>query len=809
MMKKFNWVMHKTVVTTLLLLWTSAMTAQELFTGFFNFSWDEKEGKIWLDVTNRLDQEFLYVNSLSSGVGSNDIGLDRNQLGSDRIVKFVRSGPKLLLVEPNYRYRAESENPKERLAVEQAFAKSVIWGFKVEDNDGKAVIDITPFLLRDAHNVSRTLERARQGSYKPDDSRSAINISRTRNFPMNTEFDAIVTFTGSAQGDWIRSVTPNPDAVTVNVHHSFIALPDDEYTPRKYDPRSGYIPMSYYDYATPIDQPLEKKFIIRHRLEKKNPELTISDPVEPIVYYIDSGCPEPIKSALIEGGLWWDQAFEAAGYRNAFQVRELPDGADPMDVRYNMINWTHRSTRGWSYGSSVVDPRTGEILKGHVLLGSLRVRQDYLIAQGLAGEFSDTNNNTAMLTEMALARLRQLSAHEIGHTIGLMHNFAASVNDRASVMDYPHPYITLDVAGNLDFSKAYDQQIGVWDKRMIIYGYQDFPSGVNEEQALNQIIDESIAMGLKYLSDEDARGIGSASPHAHLWDNGRDPMTEFNRLTEIRKQALATFNEQRIPEGTYLAYLEQVLVPVYYGHRYQTEAVSKLIGGIDYAYNLRGDGQAAPKAVSPSIQQQAAATLMSTLDPVFLEIQSRFLDLIPPQPAGYERHRELFASYTGLTLDPMAIAESSVTHTLSLMLHPERLARIHQQHLYDETQISLPAYLSMMHKSINKFVTDNLRLEAIKQLVQKQFTHQMLNLAGDRTIQPQVAACALMEVSNIRTETFSQLGRPSADDAGAHRLYLLRLIEEFESHPENFKLPEAKTMPPGAPIGCDIDAHQH
>lgn len=777
--------------------------AQEHFEGFFNFFWDPAEGKIWLEIDKRWDQEFLYVNALSAGVGSNDIGLDRNQLGSDRIVKFIRSGPKLLLVELNYRYRAESDNPKERLAVEQAFAQSVLWGFKIENKYGKSVIDITSFLLRDAHNVARTLERTRQGTYKVDDSRSAVNMSRTRSFPKNTEFDAIVTLVGIAQGDWIRSVTPNPDAVTVNMHHSFIELPDDNYTPREYDPRSGFIPLAYYDYATPIDQPLEKKMILRHRLEKMNPELPISDPIEPIIYYIDPGCPEPIKSALIEGALWWDQAFASAGYRNAFQVRELPEGADPMDVRYNVINWVHRSTRGWSYGSSVVDPRTGEILKGHVLLGSLRVRQDYLIAQGLGGEFTDTSDNSDVLTEMALARLRQLSAHEVGHTIGLMHNFAASVNDRASVMDYPHPYITINADGELDFSSAYDTAIGLWDKRMILFGYQDFPDHINEGRALDEIVQESIGMGLKYITDEDARPAGSAHPYAHLWDNGADPIAELNRINELRNVALKNFGEQVIPEGTTMAYLEQVLVPLYYSHRYQVEAVAKMIGGVEYSYNMRGDGQTGPKAVDALIQQQALFALMGTLDPQFLELEERIVNLIPPQPAGYDRHRELFTSYTGLTLDPLAIAESSVNHTLQFLLNPERLARIQQQQIYDPVQRRLTEYFHTLQQMIHKLDRSTSRREALAQIIEKRFVSQLLSLSGEKSIQSQVTAAALLQLKGIEADLREQLELPAPGEVAAHRLYLLHLIEEFNRNPESFKLPEEKKMPPGAPIGCE------
>ena len=278
--------------------------------------------------------------------------------------------------------------------------------------------------------------------------------------------------------------------------------------------------MSYADYATPIQDPLVKRFIIRHRLRKKDPTAPLSDPVQPIVYYVDRGAPEPIRSALIEGASWWSQAFVAAGYKNAFQVKELPEGVDPMDVRYNVIEWVHRSTRGWSYGTSIIDPRTGEIIKGHVSLGSLRVRQDFLIAQGLVEAYANGATPDPRLLELSLARLRQLAAHEVGHTLGLQHNFAASTQNRASVMDYPPPLVSIDSKGNIDLSQAYATGIGAWDKRTILYGYREFPNGTDEAAGLASILQENIAQGLRYLTDADARPPGSANPFAHLWDSG-------------------------------------------------------------------------------------------------------------------------------------------------------------------------------------------------------------------------------------------------------------------------------------------------
>ncbi len=782
---------------------TAKIAGMKAFPGYFPFYWDEKEGKIWLEI-NRWDEEVLYVNSLAAGVGSNDIGLDRNQLGDTRIVKFHRVGPKVLMLQPNYRYRAISDNPDERNSVAEAFAQSALWGFKVEaEENGRALVDFTPFLLRDAHGVSAKLKASNQGVYRVDDSRSAVFMERTKNFPQNSEFEAIVTFTGEGAGNWLRSVAPTPEAVTVRMHHSLIQLPDANYKPRVYDPRCGYYAESYYDYATPISQPLVKRFITRHRLEKKDPNAKMSEAVDPIVYYLDRGAPEPIKSALMEGAAWWNQAFEAAGYKNAFQVKELPADADPLDVRYNVINWVHRSTRGWSYGSTVTDPRTGEIIKGHVLLGSLRVRQDFLIAQGLIEAYETGAKPDPRLEQMALARLRQLSAHEVGHTIGLMHNFAASVNERASVMDYPHPYIALDALGNMDFSKAYATGIGAWDKRTILYGYQHFPAGTDEAKALQDILRENNKLGLLYLTDQDARPQGSAHPQAHLWDNGASAADELRRILQVRKTALGRFGELNIPMGTPMAELERILVPLYLAHRYQVEATSKVIGGVQYSFAVRGDGQTPASMVDDKLQRDALAALLLTLDPKNLTLPETILRNIPPQPPMYPRDRELFKTFTGLAFDPIAAAQSAAAHTIELILNPERLARMTEQRARDPKRLSVNDMIDQLLSAVKVQKAQTPFEQEIARASEKLVFNRLMQLAGDTSIQTQVSAIAAFKLTELEKRLEQQAGYAEDVDQGAHYAWLLQQIRRFQQDPAAFKIPSPPAMPDGAPIGCD------
>ena len=775
------------------------------FSGYFNFFWDSNEGKIWLEV-DHFDDEFLLVNSLSHGVGSNDLGLDRGQIGDNRIVKFEKYGNKILLIQPNYSFRAITNNEKERKDVNQSFAESALWGFPIAaEENGKGLIDITPLLISDMHGVSYTLKELKQGNYKLDQSRSAIYLDDTKDFPLNSEFEAILTYTGDAQGQYVRQVVPTPDIITVHEHYSFIKLPDDGYKPRIYDPRAGYFGISFMDYATPIGEPIVKRYIIRHNLQKKNPEAKISEPVKPIVYYVDNGAPEPVRSALIEGASWWNKAYEAAGFKNAFIVKVLPDSADPMDVRYNVIQWVHRSTRGWSYGGSVVDPRTGEIIQGRVTLGSLRVRQDYLIAQGLLAPYKKGKPVSDEMLTMSLARIRQLAAHETGHTLGLAHNFAASISNRASVMDYPHPLIKINKEGTLDLSDAYAVGIGEWDKRAIIYGYSEFPVGTNEKEALKKIIDKTFSSGLMYISDEGARPLGSAHPYAHLWDNNSNPVDELNRMMKVRKIALDNFSENEIPEGQPMATLENVLVPIYLLHRYQLEAAAKSLGGLYYTYAVRGDGQKITEIVSANQQRKALDALLNTIKPSVLEIPERILKIIPPQPPGYHRSSENFVSNTGLTFDPLSAVATAAELTVRLILQPQRDARLIEYNSRDSAYPSLNEVIDKLLSATILSQHNDKNREEIQEVIDNIVLNHLISLAHTKGTLDHVKAIALFKLKNLKDILTEKITAIKNEDVLAHYEYLISKIDSFEKNPDSFKKIKTPNIPEGQPIGSDND----
>ncbi|MDB4196409.1 zinc-dependent metalloprotease [Flavobacteriaceae bacterium] len=778
----------------------------EKFEGFFDFYYDASTDKIYLEVEN-LDSDFLYINSLATGIGSNDIGLDRGQLGNERLVSFQKAGNKLLLIQPNLSFRAITTNNAEENSIREAFAKSVIYGFKIlETNDNKYLIDFTSFLMQDKHGVADRLKLAKQGVYKIDKTKSAIELNHTKSFPKNSEFEALLTFSGKPTGNLITSgVSPDPSLVSVVQHHSFIELPDSEYKPREFDPRSGALAISFMDYATPVEDEITKKYITRHRLEKIDPNLEYSEAKEPIIYYLDPGTPEPVRSALIEGASWWNEAYEAIGFKNAFQVKILPEDADPMDCRYNVIQWVHRSTRGWSYGASVVDPRTGEIIKGHVSLGSLRIRQDFLIAQALLSKpFVDDNNNDPML-KMAIARIKQLSAHEVGHTIGFAHNFAASTNNRSSVMDYPHPLIKI-TNDEIDLSEAYAVGIGDWDKVSVAYSYSEFNSE-DEKVELNNILENAYNDGLRFITDSDARSKSGAHANAHLWDNENDVVKGLNNILAVRDKAIKDFSKFNIKSYETYSKLEDVFVPLYFLHRYQTEAVVKLIAGLDYNYATRDDNQTIVENVSFDRQNKALISLLKTLKVENLAIPKSKLELFPPRAYNYPRTRESFKSMTGVSFDPFSAVSTASEMSLSLLLNPERMNRLVVQSSLSNNSLQnmnlhylLSALTSNTFKTEYKYNIENSDnyIYENQQVINNNYLKFLFNLASNKKSYFQVKAEANKEITNI-----SQL-LASKKNKNRYSMEYLNTIRKFNTKPELFELTSSPKIPDGSPIGSTL-----
>jgi hypothetical protein len=787
---------------------TKAMVRHE---GFVDLYWDEASGRLFLEL-DPSGRELLYQVSLASGLGSNPIGVDRGQLGGTHLLRVERVGPRILLVERNHRFRARSSNPDEVRAVAEAFTPSVYWGFEIEaEHEGRILVDGTDFFLRDAHGAARRVERAGQGELELDRSRSVFHLPRTRSFPQNTEVETLLTFTADKPGPLLREVAANPRAVTLRQHHSFVALPDDEYRPRAVDPRIGTIPLSFADFARPIDAEVTVQWAIRHRLQKKDPEAERSAPVEPLVYYLDRGVPEPIRSALLEGASWWNEAFEAAGFIDAFRVEMLPEGADPMDLRYNVIHWTHRSTRGWSYGYSVVDPRTGEILKGNVNLGSRRLRQDALIGRGLVppspaspsacglsggpgfGYLAVAAGSSADPTELALARVRQLSAHEVGHTLGFPHNFMASTYGRASVMDYPAPRVGITSAG-LDLSEAYARGIGEYDKHAVNWLYREFPPGTDEPAALEAIVREGLEAGLRFMDHTDNAFVGAGHEHASVWDNGADLVEELAHVLEVRRLGLEAFGPEASRPGQLLADLQGVLVPLYLHHRYQLNAAAQSLGGADFTYAVRGDGQVPLTPVPAKKQRRALELALETLSPEFLALPEATLSILPPRPPDAPP-AELFPGRAGRFFDPLAAASTAADITVRALLHPDRLTRLNDFGLRTDGPDVAEVTDRLLAATWDAPSPDEPGHAALLRVAQR--------VALDRLL-AQATGHPVASVRAILTDRLLDLARRLEDPAlsDPHRRLAAADIRRWESRRAPAEAPPPiPPAPPGSPIG--------
>jgi hypothetical protein len=799
--------------------------------GYFPLYWDERTGSLFIEIA-RFDSDVLFNTGLAAGLGSNDIGLDRGGGGGARMVTFQRVGPRVLMVQPNTSFRSSSANPLERKSVEDSFAKSVLWGFTVAaETNGHVLVDATDFLLRDVTGAANSL---RPGTYRLDRTRSAFYMSRTKAFPKNTEIEMTLTFVNDAGGGRgggnaagpqqgpgpipegggraggggggrggglfsgsVASVTPTAEAVTLREHVSLVELPDNNYKPREDDPRGGYGGLTFIDYSVPIGDPMQMRYVRRHRLEKKEPSAAVSEAVKPIQYWVDSGAPEDVRKALVEGASWWNQAFEAAGFRNGFKVDVLPDGADPMDIRYNMINWVHRSTRGWSSGGSVSDPRTGEIIKATVTLGSLRDRQDYLIFEGLLSPYTTGNEKPDILYQTALKRIRQLSAHEVGHTLGLGHNYYDSDKGWISVMDYPHPLEKLNADGSIDLSDAYPQKIGDWDKVTINYGYRQFAPGTDEKAALTTILDEAWAQDLRYMTNQDT----DSNPRVDQWSNGADQADELYRLMKVRRAALNKIGEHTIRAGAPTATIEEPLVPIFMYHRYAVESAASMVAGQDYIYGMRGDKRTPTKGVGVDDQRKALDALAVTLRPSELTVPKPVLDLIAPRPPGWGVHRELFPRTTGDTFDPLSPATVAADVTIGFLLQLDRASRMVAQHAVNPATPGLEDVIDRLTAATFDAPTASPYEAAVRRAEERVLVDRLMWLAHSSP-NGQVRAIASLKLSRLATRLRTAVAKTEADTA--QRTLLAADIKRFIERPIDLTRPfphTAPDAPPGAPIG--------
>ena len=772
--------------------------------GLFDIYIDKSKGRVLAALPKASETgvsgRYLLASYLTAGLGSNPMGLDRSAPTQAEIIHFRLAGGKIYAVVENHDYRASADNPNEQMSVENSFAKSIVWSGDViaQDTDsGRILIDLSSYLVRDPVRVAARLAGRKQGSFKLAKDRSFVETGAAFMFPLNAEFDATITFKGTKPGYEVRTTTPVPEAVTLIAHTSFMKLPDDDYKSRQYDDRAGLLLSSHVDMSAPLNGDTIVRLAERFRLEKNDQGQVI----KPIVFYVDNGAPEPIRSALVEGASWWASAFEKAGFSGGYRVEILPDDVHPLDARYNVINWVHRSTRGWSYGASIVDPRTGEILRGVVLLGSLRVRQDIKIFEALAGTAKTGTGADDDPVELALDRVRQLSAHEVGHTLGFAHNMGASSQfGRASVMDYPAPYVKIKGEKSLDFSETYAVGIGAWDDFTVDFLYGDY--GVEVDNiAQAEKIRAADAKGLRYVKDQDSRSVGTMHPHGAVWDNGTDPIAELQSVMAVRSIALDRFGEANLRRGENHMALQTKIVPLYLYHRYQLAAAAKMLGGVDFMYRHQGDGRPMPTLVERGQQESALNEILNTVQPEALAINEDIIMQLSPLSRGDgdpQFNREIFKGSAGPMFDPITAAGVASKMAFDALLHPARATRLaiqggHAGHFG----------LSFVLKKIEDRVMQNRQLRGDKLLqlafaAQSAFVEKLIDLHSHAETPPQVRATIGESLSRVKKMALKlkagqiHYGRGLADriDVALRR-----------GNTPAVKDPATVKIPPGSPIG--------
>ena len=764
-------------------------SAFEHKSGFFDLYLDHDQGRIYARLPapdeKGLSLRTIYTAGLTGGLGSNPIGLDRGNASGGVIVRFRKIGSQIVAEQENWRYRASADNAREKLAVAQSFATSFLWStdIKAVSDDGAILIDLSGFLMRDQLGIASSLKHGKDaGAYTLATDRSFADVGASLAFPDNVELDAYLTFTSAQPNGQTTATAPDARSVTLIQHHSFVRLPDDGYRTRKFDQRTANIGMGFYDYSADLSDPIVQRLSRRFRLEREEPTAASGPVKDPIIFYVDAGAPAQVLDALIEGASWWAEGFEAAGFEDAYKVEVLPADAHPLDVRYNVINWVHRQTRGWSYGGSVSDPRTGEILKANVILGSQRVRQDRMIFEGLAGVAQTGTGSSDDPVEISLARIRQLSAHEVGHTLGFAHNFAASSNNRASVMDYPAPYVRPTSGGKLDFSEAYDTGLGAWDVFTVKWLYSEFADEENEDRALDALVTEAFGSGLRFTADQHGRSVGSAQPYGSVWDNGTDAIATLLETLEVRRIALNEFGLDRLAEGRPTSDLNAVIVPIYLYHRYQVAAAAKYIGGLDFSYGVNGKGAHAAEPVAPAEQQRALSAILQTLDPAELDLADSVLNLLTPGDVGFAgggQALEVFSSRTGSVFDLLSAAAIASDLSFSALLAPQRLERLVAYEQRSDSALTLSDMLMQIDDAVFGAPTTP-RHKALARVVQGRFIEAIISASAHPNMSSEVLSNLDAKLNEVRTRITRRRAARS-DREQQHYAYLAARIDRHLS----------------------------